>query len=649
MAVRETKWVVTIDGNAKEASAETVAALKAMADEFETNKQALANLNSALKASGKGNAEVTKNIKAQIEQLNARQAVVTADAAKHGQSVQAIIKNARKEAAEREKAAKKIAQAEKDRAANQARAYGLLGGRLGALRNKLLEYKDIAGQEGGKEALLKAGLMGAAEGAVSLSAAAATAGVAVGVALAAGVAAATVSLTKWVLLTASARQQTQLQMEAWVKTGTNARNLADQIDELGKKVPTSTEQLSKLAIGLRQAGIKGAPLVDSLNAIGQASAALGDEAGGKLQEFITRYQRMGVVQINPMEMLGTGLNFDDIAGALAEQMGVSIDKARAALATGQVKLGDGAKAMRKAVEDKFAGLNLRKLSDLSNVSEQFGKRLSALTKDVNLEPISRFLDRIYKSLDASSTSGQALKTLFEGLAQAFGTTLDKNGDWIEYGLKEAIIVALDLATDMVLVKNRVESAFNDGRSAAEKFNSILETTKSTLKFIAGIAITPIDPLHGVRWAGEGAAGLLGAGAGAANRLSGAASPQAPALPSAAAPAVPSPTGAPSFGERMDRLPAHASGGVVTGISGGIADTSPLPASGEGLASIGMGEAIVPASTVRASGGATSITIGDIIVQSSASDPVAVAKEVANEVVQQILDALDISSVQLGVP
>ncbi|AKV02333.1 Phage tail length tape-measure protein [Labilithrix luteola] len=643
MAVRETKWVVTIDGNAKEASAESVAALKAMAAEYETNKQGLANLNSALKASGKGNAEVTKGIKAQIEQLSARQAVLTAGAAKHGQSVQSIIKNARKEASEREKAAKQIAAAEKDRAANQAKAYGLLGGGAASLRSKLLAYKSVLSQEGGKEALLQAGFEGAAAGAAALGVAGAAAGVALAAKLAMGIGEAAVALNKWILLSASARQDMQLQMQAWVGTASNARNLADQIDVLGKKVPTSTEGLSKLAIGLRQAGISGAPLVDSLNAIGQASAALGDQAGGKLQEFITRYQRMGVMQINPMEMMGTGLNFDDVAGALAKQMGTSIEKARAALATGQVKLGDGAKAMRTAIEDKFAGINLRKLSDLSTVSEQFGKRLSALTKDVNLEPISRFLDRIYKTLDESSTSGQALKTLFEGIAKAFGTSLDKNGDWIEYGLKEAIIWTLDLATDMVLVKNRIENAFNDGRSAAEKFNAILDTTKASLKLVGGLSVMAVDPAHGMKWAAEGAKGIYDA----ATRPSG---PGAPALPAHAdgGIVVSITQGFASTKPLPAQLPAHASGGLVTGISGGIADTSPLPASGEGLASIGMGEAIVPASMVRSSGAAPSITIGDIHVQSDNADPAAVAREVKDNIIDEILRALDISSAQLGV-
>lgn len=632
--VRETKWVVTIDGNAKEASAETVDALKAMAAEYETNKAALANLNSALKASGKGNAEVTKGIKAQIEKLTARQAVVTADAAKHGQSVSAIIRNAKKEAAEREKAAQKIAKAEKDRAANQSRAYGMLGGRLGALRNKLAEYKAVASEDGGKGALLKAGLTGAADGALSLSAAATAAALAVGVALAAGIAAATVALTRWVVLTASSRQQTRLQMEAWVRTSENARNLADQVDALAMKVPTSTEELSKLAIQLRQAGIRGAPLVDSLNAIGQASAALGDQAGSKLQEFITRYQQMGVVQINPIEMMGTGLDFDDIAGALAKQMGVSIEKARAALATGQVKLGDGAKAMRKAVEDKFGGLNLRKLSDLSTVSEQFGKRLSSLTKDVNLEPISRFLDRIFKTLDASTVSGQTLKTLFESIATAFGTSLDKNGDWIEYGLKESIIVATELATDMVLVKNRIESAFNDGRSAAERFHSVVKMITAALKGVHSIAA--LDPLKIPKWIVGGVAEAATAGT----------APAPAALPAHAAGGIV--TRISGGIAETKRLPAHASGGVVKGVSGGIAETTPMPASGEGLASVGVGETIVPAGQVRAAGAAPSISIGDIIVHSNASDPAAVAKEVVDNVVEKILLALEGSSAQLGV-
>ena len=641
-SVRETKWVVTVDGNAKQASAETVEALKKMAAEYETNKKGLDQLNSALKASGKGNAEVTKKIKEQIEKITARQAVVTADAAKHGQSVKTIIKNAQKEAAEREKAAKKIAAAEKARAAAQTKAFSLLGGKLGALRNKLIEYKDVASEEGGKGALFKAALMGAGEAAASLGVAAAAAGVAISVGLAAGIAAATLSLTKWVVLTASSRQQTRLQMEAWVRTGQNAQNLADQVDELGKKVPTSTEELSKLAISLRQAGIRGAPLVDSLNAIGQASSALGNEAGAKLQEFITRYQRMGVMQINPFEMINSGLDFDDVAGALAKQTGISIDKARAALATGRVKLGDGAKAMRKAIEDKFSGINLRKLSDLSTVSDQFGKRLSALAPgEKALAPISRFLDRIYKSLDESSWAGQGLKTLFETLATAFGTSLDKNGDWIEYGLKEAIIWSLKLSLEMITVKDKIEDAFNDGRSAAEKFNSILNVITSSLKLVAGASIAVFAPTQGTKWFGEGAAGLAKAASGAVSSLS--SDPKT--LPAHAMGGLV--TSVTRGIAETTRLPAHATGGMVKGVSGGIADTAPLPANGEGLASVGVGEMIVPAGDVRAPGASNTVHVGDVHVQSGSAEPREIARAAAEEVFEKILAAFSVTSAQVA--
>jgi len=324
-------------------------------------------------------------------------------------------------------------------------------------------------------------------------------------------------------------------------------------------------------------------------------------------------------------MYGTGLDFDDVAGALAKQMGVSIEKARIALATGRVKLADGAKAMRKAVEDRFGELNLRKLSDLSRVSEQFGKRLAALTRDVNLEPISRFLDRIYRTLDESSVSGQALKTLFESIAKAFGASLDKNGDWIEYGLKEAIIVSLDLATDMIRLKNRIEAAFNDGRTAAEKFNSILETVKASLKLIGGAATWALNPVQGVKWIGEGSAGVGSAIMGAIKRLSATSSTPATA-----------------------QLPAHADGGVVTGIRrDGIAETKPLPAAGEGLASVGIGEVIIPRSQVRDVSSSRSVQIGEINVYSNASDPKEVAREVADDVVEKILVAFSTARAQLG--
>jgi hypothetical protein len=64
----------------------------------------------------------------------------------------------------------------------------------------------------------------------------------------------------------------------------------------------------------------------------------------------------------------------------------------------------------------------------------------------------------------------------------------------------------------------------------------------------------------------------------------------------------------SLGDQMDtakeaREQSHAAGGLVTGISGGVAQIS--PASGEGLTSIGRGERILPAG---AGGGGSSIAI-----------------------------------------
>ena len=638
MGVRETKWVVTIDGNAKQASAETVDALKKMATEYETNKKGLDQLNSALKASGKGNAEVTKSIKAQIEKLTARQAVLTATAAKHGQSVQTITKNARKEAAERENAAKKIAAAEKAKAANQAKAFSMVGGRLGSLRAKLLDYQAVASEEGGGAALLTAGLAG-------LGAGAAAAAVAIGVKLASALASASAGLVKWIMLTTSSRLQTQLQMQAWVKTSENARNLADQVDELRTKVPLSTDDLSKLAITLRQAGMRGPALVDSLNAVGQASAALGDEAGAKIQEFITRYQRMGVMQINPIEMADAGIDFDEVAKAYASGTKKSIEAARRELLTGQAKLGDGAAAMNKALTERFGAMNLRKqFTDLSKVSGLFGDRLSALMPkgaalDKVLEPVGRFVERIYNVLDPATESGKAIQKLFSGLAEAFGTSLDKNGDWIEYGIKEAIIWTLELATEFIKFKNTVEDAFNDGRSAAEKFNSILNTVKGSLKVVAGLSILPLDPYHAAKWIGGGVSDIAKGG--------GSPDGDAKALPAHARGGLV--TSVASGIANTVKLPAHASGGMVRGVDGGIADTTPIPAPGEGLASVGVGEMIIPAAQVRSGGAAPSITVNVGDIHSAASDPKEVAREVADNVVEKILAALNVSGAQAGVP
>lgn len=277
-------------------------------------------------------------------------------------------------------------------------AFSKAGGPIGALKGKIEALKDTFGESSSASSILAVGV-----GALVAAVAAFTVAVAAGV----------VSLAKWVLTSADAARNANLLREAWSGTAENAGRLGDQVDLLASKVPTSKAALNELAISLMKNKIGGQATVDALNAVGQASAALGDEAGNKLKDFITRARMVGRVQINPMEMLeGFGnLDFKDVAGALAKNMKISVVDASKALAQGRVKLGDGAKAIRDAVEKRFGDINLRKMMSFEVMAEKLREKLASLTKDVKLEPLLKPMSELGKLFDGTTVTGQMLKKL----------------------------------------------------------------------------------------------------------------------------------------------------------------------------------------------------------------------------------------------
>lgn len=341
----------------------------------------------------------------------------------------------------------------KDRASAMGAAISKAGGPVASLRDKFGSLKSVLGETGGSAGM----------GLVTLGAAAAVAAVAV---LAAAVMKAGYALAKFILVSGDLARSAGLKREAWSATAQNAANLGTQIDALANKVPTSKEALNDLAIALMKSKLGGEATVDAFNAVGQASAALGDEAGGKIKEFIERGRLMGRMQIDPREMLeGFGnLNFDDVAAELAKGMHVSVAAARKALAEGRVKLGDGAKAMRMAVETKFGGLNLRQMMSLENITKKLHEKLAGLTSGVNLEPLLKPFSELGKLFDDSTVTGQTLKMLVTAFGQGMVSTLTEAIPLGKALFQGSVIGALHLYIAYLKVRNQLRETFGDSKT-----------------------------------------------------------------------------------------------------------------------------------------------------------------------------------------
>jgi hypothetical protein len=301
-----------------------------------------------------------------------------------------------------------------------------------------------------------------ARGGLKLATAGVLALVAACVALTAAAAATGVGFAKFIFGAANAARTAGLMREAAYGGAENAAALGTQIDALSKKIPTSKEALNELAVSLSMAGVQGQTLVDTFNAIGQASAAVGDSAANKLRELVERGRLTQRFAVNALELHGSGLNFEEFAKALSTQMGVGIAQAKKALAEGRVKLGDGAAALRKAVEDKFGGINLRRMSDLNVVAAKFKERLSALATGVNLERLSKPMADFLDMFDAEkSVSGATLKTLITMIGDGLVGAIARTAPYAKTFFKGLMIGALDLLIIFFKLRNRLQDTFGN--------------------------------------------------------------------------------------------------------------------------------------------------------------------------------------------
>ncbi len=280
--------------------------------------------------------------------------------------------------------------------------------------------------------------------------------------LALGFIAAGIAAAKFVLHGADAARSIGLLREAAMNGNAQwGKNFGEQVDALARKVPTSKAEIDALGISLAKSRIGGQIWVDTLNAVTQASAALGNDAGNALKGFIERGRQFNRFQLNPLEMVGTGIDFKDVAEALSSSMHVGVKEAQQALFEGRVKLADGAAALRAAVEKKVGGVNLRQMLSLENLSKKLGESFDELTKGIDLEPMLKGFKEIANTFSITTTSGQALKQIVEVFGKELVGGFTSATPIAKKFIYGAIIGTQELIIGYLQVRNSLRKTFGD--------------------------------------------------------------------------------------------------------------------------------------------------------------------------------------------
>lgn len=305
----------------------------------------------------------------------------------------------------------------------------------------------------------------AAGGAAGLFAAGSVAVVAAIVAVGAAVGAGVIAFGKWVVASANAARSMSLVRESSLGTKADADALASQMEALAGKVPLARDKLQELGLSIHRAGIGGQTLVDTLAAVALAAAGMDDAAGNQLKALVERGKLTQRFQINPLELQGSGLKLDDVAKQLSSSLGVGIADARKALVEGRVKLGDGAAALRKAVEERFGSTNAKKVLDLDFQMSRFIENVGKLTENVNLEPLLNGFKKIVDLFGEGTVTGNALKTVITLAGNAIGSTFEKAVPLAIQLFKRLVIAGLDVTIMTLKAKRSFEEWFSKSNLA----------------------------------------------------------------------------------------------------------------------------------------------------------------------------------------
>ena len=304
-----------------------------------------------------------------------------------------------------------------------------------------------------------------------------------------------VSLAKFIPESANALRTMGLFREAATGSAENAKAFGHQIDALGDKIPTSREELNKLSIEMSKSlvstRVSGQGIVDTFNAVAQASAAMGDSTGKAIGNIIERGKMLGRIGIGFNELQGTGIAFQDVAQQLSKNLGIGINEAQMQLRMGRVKIDAGAKALREVVEKRFGGINARRMLDLNVMATKFRDNLQRLTEDVDLEPILGGFEKMGKLFSQNTVTGRGLKQLVTAFGEGMGKIFKVITPLAEKFFKQLIIESLKLEVNVLRLNKWLKETFGaDFTSKIDLASTAITAAKVAFGLLAaGVAIT----------------------------------------------------------------------------------------------------------------------------------------------------------------
>jgi hypothetical protein len=342
---------------------------------------------------------------------------------------------------------------------------------------------------------------GAVAGALALAAAIAAVTVA---AVAGGIA-----LSRWAFEAANVARNQSIARQAIAGSQADSERMGDQIDLLRRKVPLATEEFSELYRQIRttldNSYVSGPGILNTVTLLGSATAAAGKEASSKIEALVKRGKDSGRFGITPGseagglggmargfgagELAGTGIQFDQVAAALAAQENISIEKARVMLVRHTVEINKGIQAMTTAAGAAYGDTLARKLISADVIAQRFRDDLTSLARGAipPLEDFLRGLSKIENVFSTTTTSGYALKQIVTSLSTVLFGAAAGTTPTIVTALRQSILWATRLTSSLLDVAIGVKRALNDPERVA-RWGANFKIALDAVSVAAAIAV-----------------------------------------------------------------------------------------------------------------------------------------------------------------
>ncbi len=288
------------------------------------------------------------------------------------------------------------------------------------------------------------------------------------VAVATTAAAAAFALTRFALAAADAFRSSRLLANAASGVEGGGKGMTMVIDDIASKSPLARERIAEMARAMEVAKLRGRDMQNALEAATTATSAIGDAAGAAFTSIAEKSQFARRFLLTKADLAGTGVEFAEVAAALAQAMGTSVAAATTLIQQGGVSVAKGLEAMNAAVQKKFgktvAAQMLSLTTQMAKLKENFGR----LFDGVDIEPFLRGLKTITDLFSEQTVTGAALKVLFKSIFNPLAEASEGIFPIISAFLRGMVIATLYAYIALLKVKNAINEAF--GGSSASKID-----------------------------------------------------------------------------------------------------------------------------------------------------------------------------------